>query len=223
MLRTLTADPEEIVKTSLQPWQLLLLVLVGWVNRRQQDAIAYLRTENRILREKLGKKRILLDDDQRRRLAVKGKILGRRMLDELAGIVTPETILRWHRELVARHWDYSDRRKAGGRPPVPAEIVELVLRLAKESPTWGYGRIQGALANLGHQISDTTVAKILKAHGIEPAPERRRETTWKTSLKAHWDVLASLDFTTIDVWTRSGLVTYYLLWSWQHAACTLPD
>ena len=223
MLRTLTADPEEIVKTSLQPWQLLLLVLAGWVNRRQQDAIAYLRTENRILREKLGKKRILLDDDQRRRLAVKGKILGRRMLDELAGIVTPETILRWHRELVARHWDYSDRRKAGGRPPVPAEIVELVLRLAKESPTWGYGRIQGALANLGHQISDTTVAKILKAHGIEPAPERRRETTWKTFLKAHWDVLASLDFTTIDVWTRSGLVTYYLLWSWQHAACTLPD
>ena len=220
MLRTLTADPEEIVKTSLQPWQLLLLVLAGWVNRRQQDAIAYLRTENRILREKLGKKRILLDDDQRRRLAVKGKILGRRMLDELAGIVTPETILRWHRELVARHWDYSDRRKAGGRPPVPAEIVELVLRLAKESPTWGYGRIQGALANLGHQISDTTVAKILKAHGIEPAPERRRETTWKTFLKAHWDVLASLDFTTIDVWTRSGLVTYYLLWSWQHAACT---
>ena len=177
MLRTLTADPEEIVKTSLQPWQLLLLVLAGWVNRRQQDAIAYLRTENRILREKLGKKRILLDDDQRRRLAVKGKILGRRMLDELAGIVTPETILRWHRELVARHWDYSDRRKAGGRPPVPAEIVELVLRLAKESPTWGYGRIQGALANLGHQISDTTVAKILKAHGIEPAPERRREVS----------------------------------------------
>jgi hypothetical protein len=106
MLRTLTADPEEIVKTSLQPWQLLLLVLAGWVNRRQQDAIASLRTENRVLREKLGKKRILLNDDQRRRLAIKGKILGRKMLDELAGIVTPETILRWHRELVARHWDY---------------------------------------------------------------------------------------------------------------------
>ena len=76
MLRSLAADPEEIVKTSLQPWQLLLLVLAGWVNRQQQDAIAYLRTENRILREKLGKKRILLNDDQRRRLAVKGKILG---------------------------------------------------------------------------------------------------------------------------------------------------
>ena len=85
MLRSLAADPEEIVKTSLQPWQLLLLVLAGWVNRQQQDAIAYLRTENRILREKLWKKRILLNDDQRRRLAVKGKILGRKMLEGSLG------------------------------------------------------------------------------------------------------------------------------------------
>jgi putative transposase len=225
MLRTLAADPEETVTTSLQPWQLLLLVLAGWVNRQQQDAIAYLRTENRILREKLGKKRILLNDDQRCRLAINGKILGRKMLDELAGIVTPETILRRHRELVARHWDYSTRRKAGGRPAVSAEIVELVLRLARESPSWDYERIQGALANLGHRISDTTVAKILNAHGVEPAPERKRETTWNTFLKAHWDVLAPVDFTTIDVWTRSRLVTYYLLFfrSWQHAAFTLPD
>ena len=98
-----------------------------------------------------------------------------------------------------------------GVPPVTAEIVELVLRLAKESPNWGYERIQGALANLGHRISDTTVARILRAHGIVPAPDRRRERTWKTFLRAHWDVLASVDFTTIDVWTRRGLVTYYLL------------
>jgi len=195
------------MKAKLQPWQLLLVILAGWVNRQQQDAIGYLRTENRILREK----RILLNDDQRRRLAVKGKILGRKLLEELAGIVTPETILRWHRQLVARHWDYSGRRKAGGRPYVTEEIVELVLRMAKESPTWGYEQIQGALANLGHRISDTAVARILRAQGIEPAPERRRETTWKTFLSAHWDVLASVDFTTIDVWTRSGLVTYYLL------------
>jgi len=125
------------MKPQFQPWQLLLLILAGWVNRPQQDAIGYLRTENRILREKLGKKRILLNDDQRRRLAVKGKILGRKMLDELASIVTPETILRWHRELVARHWDYGSRRRAGGRPAVSTEIVELVLRLATESPTWG--------------------------------------------------------------------------------------
>jgi hypothetical protein len=199
------------MKSILQPWQFLLLILAGWVNSRQQEAIDYLLTENRVLREKLGKKRILLNDDQRRRLAIKGKILGRKMLNELATIVTPETILRWHRELVTRHWDYSHSRKNVGRPPVAQELIELVLRMAKENPTWGYDRIQGALANLGHSVSDSTVGNILKAHGIEPAPDRRRQSTWKTFLEAHWDVLASIDFTTIAVWTKSGLVTCYLL------------
>ena len=199
------------MKSQLHPWQLLLLILAGWINCSQQAAIEYLLTENRILRAKLGKKRILLDNDQRRRLALKGKVLGRKALEQLATIVTPDTILRWHRELVARHWDYSGRRKSAGRPGVAGEIGELVLRMARENPAWGYDRLQGALANLGHNISDTTVARILKAHGIEPAPDRRRETTWKTFLKAHWDVLASVDFTTIEVWTKSGLVTCYLL------------
>ena len=133
------------------------------------------------------------------------------MLEQLAGIVTPDTILRWHRELVARHWDYSGHRKDVGRPPLSKEIVELVLRIARENPTWGYDRIQGALANLGHRISDTTVGNILKAQGIEPAPDRRRQSTWKSFLQAHWDVLASVDFTTIEIWTRSGLVTCYLM------------
>ena len=98
------------MKSQLLPWQFLLLILAGWFNRRQQDAVEYLITENRILRQKLGKNRILLDDDQRRLLAGKGKILGRKMLQQLATIVTPDTILRWHRELVARHWDYSQCR-----------------------------------------------------------------------------------------------------------------
>jgi len=83
--------------------------------------------------------------------------------------------------------------------------------MAKENPDWGYDRIQGALANLGHTISDQTVGNILKAHGLEPAAERKRQTTWKTFLKAHWDVLGAIDFTTIEVWTKGGLVTFYLL------------
>jgi putative transposase len=199
------------MKSLLQPWQLLILILAGWINRQEQDVIEYLRAENRVLREKLGKKRILLDDNQRRRLAVKGKILGRRMLEQVATIVTPETILRWHRELVAAKWDYSGRRNKMGRPPVSDEIVELLLRMARENPTWGYDRIQGALANLGHEISDTTVGCILKAHGVDPAPDRKRQSTWKSFLQAHWGVLASVDFTTIEVWTKSGLVTFYLL------------
>ena len=125
------------MKFVLQPWQLLLLILAGWINHREQDVIEYLRAENRVLREKLGKKRILLNDDQRRRLAVKGKILGRKMLEQMATIVTPDTILRWHRELVAAKWDYSRRRKKIGRPPASAEVVELVLRMARENPSLG--------------------------------------------------------------------------------------
>src|SRR5713101_3425588 len=94
----------------LQPWQLFFLILAGWVNRQQQQVIDYLRTENQVLREKLGQRRILLNDDQRRRLAVKGKGLGRKLLEQIGTIVTPDTILRWHRMLVAKKWDYSSRR-----------------------------------------------------------------------------------------------------------------
>ena len=161
----------------LQPWHLLLFSVAGWVNRQQQDVIAYLRTENQVLREKLGKKRILLSDDQRRRLAAKGRVLGRKLLDEVGTLFTPDTILRWHRQLIAAKWDYSDRRKSIGRPRVRQEIVDLILRFARENPRWGYDRIQGALANLGYHITDTTVGNILKDHGIEPAPDRQRSTT----------------------------------------------
>ena len=195
----------------LHPWQFYVLILAGWINREQQQVINYLRTENQVLREKLGKKRILLSDDQRRRLAVKGKVLGRRVMAEFGTLFTPDTILRWHRTLVAVKWDYSERRKSVGRPCIRQVIVNLILRFAKENPTWGYDRIQGALANVGYHISDTTVGNVLKQHGIEPAPKRMQRTAWKTFLKAHWDVLAAIDFTTIEVWTKGGLVTFYLL------------
>ena len=196
----------------LHPWQLLLVVLAGWVNQQQQQVIEFQQTEIQILKEKLGKKRILLNDDQRRRLAVKGKVLGRKVLEEIGTLFTPDTILRWHRQLVAAKWDYSQRRqKKSGRPPTSEEVTQLVLQMARENPSWGYDRIVGALANLRHQISDQTVGNILKAHGIEPAPERKRQTTWKTFVSSHWDVLGAIDFTTIEVWTKGGLVTFYLL------------
>jgi len=196
----------------LHPWQLLLVILAGWVNQQQERIIEFQHKEIEVLKEKLGKKRIILNDDQRRRLATKGKVLGRKVLREISCLFTPDTILRWHRELVAQKWDYSARReKKPGRPPTLEGIVRLVIRMARENPSWGYDRIQGALANLGHKISDQTVGNILKAHGIEPAPERKRQTTWKTFLRSHWDVLGAVDFTTIEVWTRGGLVTYYLL------------
>jgi len=134
----------------LKPWPLIVLFVASQLNREQQRMLEYLRAENQVLREKLGKKRILLNDDQRR-------------------------------------------------------------RLAKENPTWGYTHIEGALLNLGITVSDTTAKNILREHEIEPAPERQRKTSWKTFLKTHWEVLGAVDFTTIEVWTRGGLVTFYIL------------
>ena len=194
----------------LQPWQMLLLIISGLMNPQQQNAIEYLRTENSVLREKLGKKRLLLNDDQRRRLAVRGKVLGRKRLKEVGTLFTPDTILRWHRELVAKKWDHSDKRKPG-RPRIRRKVVDSVIRFAKENPTWGYDRIQGALANIGYHICDSTVANVMKTHGIEPAPDRQRSQSWRTFLKAHWDSVFATDFTTAEVWTRNGLITFYVM------------
>ena len=99
------------MKLILQPWHLYFVILSGWINRQQQEVIDYLRTENKVLKEKLGKKRILLNDDQRRRLAVKGKILGHKRLQQIGTLFTPDTILRWHRKLVATKWDHSKKRE----------------------------------------------------------------------------------------------------------------
>ena len=199
------------MKFILQPWQLFCLILAGWINQQQQQIIEFQNAQIEALLKKLGKKRVLLSDDQRRILAVKGKALGRKALVELTTIVTPDSILRWHRMLVAKNWDYSDKQKSVGRPRIRQAIIDLILRFAKENPAWGYDRIQGALVNVGYHISDQTVGNVLKEHGIEPAPNRKRETTWKTFIKTHWDVLGAIDFTTVEVWTKGGLVTYYLL------------
>jgi hypothetical protein len=196
----------------LKPRQLLLVALAGWVNLHQQQLLEFQDDQIQILLRLLGKRRLLLTDDERRRLAAKGTVLGRKALQQITTIVTPDTILRWHHRLIAQKWDYSERRqKKPGRPPTSEEITQLVLQMARENPSWGYDRIQGALANLEHQISDQRVGNILKAHGIEPAPQRKRQTTWKTFIQSHWEVLGAIDFTTIEVWTKGGLVTFYLL------------
>ena len=135
----------------LQPWQLYFVILAGWINRQQQEAFEYVRTENQVLKELHGEKRIVLNDDQRRRLAVKGKLLGRKRLEEVGTLFTPDTILRWHRKLVAAKYDYSDRRNKNGRPTLSDEVVQLVLRMAKVNVSWGFDRIAGAIQNAaGH-------------------------------------------------------------------------
>ncbi len=187
----------------------LLLVFSGWVNRQQQEVIEYLRVENQVLREQLGDRRLRLTNAQRRRLAVKGKALDRKVLREFASIVTPDTILRWYRQLVARKYDGSKKRGAG-RPPTKTDIGELVVTMANDNPSWGYTRMRGALAHLGHELGRNTIKRILCDHGIEPAPERRKRIPWKTFLKAHWGTIAAADFFTVEVLTTSGLVRYFV-------------
>ena len=191
----------------LYPLQVLLVTLAGWVNRHQQHVIEYLMEENRVLRGQLTGRRLRLTDDQRRRLAAKGRRLGRRVLRQVTTIVTPDTILRWHRQLIARKWTFTPKRP--GRPRIMQEISSLILRMATENPAWGYTRIQGALNNLGHEVARSTVAKVLKAHGIPPAPDR--PSSWRTFLRAHWGAIAGADFFTTEVWTPRGLITYYTL------------
>jgi putative transposase len=184
--------------------QMVLSVVTGWLDRREREAIAYLIEENRLLRRQLGGRRLRLTDDDRRRLAARAYRLGRAAVREIATIATPDTLLRWHRQLIARKWTYAGKSRRQG---VLLEIRQLVVRMATENPTWGYTRIQGALTNVGHHVSRSTIRRILKAASLPPVPQR--PTSWQVFLKAHWGAIAGADFFTTEVWTWRGLVTYY--------------
>src|SRR6266404_4329319 len=123
----------------MNPLSFVLICLAGWMNRNQQVVVEYLQEEIRVLQEQLGK-RPQFNDDQRRRLAVKGKLVGRKGLLRFANIVTPDTLLAWHRRLIAKKYDSSNKRKPG-RPLTAASIRELVLKIARENRSWGYTRI----------------------------------------------------------------------------------
>jgi len=193
-----------------QPWTMLLVMLAGWLNRHQQDIIEYLKEENKILREKLGNKRILLNDSQKMRLSRLAKKLGRKVLEDACGLFSPDTILKWHRCLIARKYDGSKNRKPGRRQIDP-ELEQLVIMLARKNKTWGSRRIKGALKHLGYKICHTTIDKILKRNGYDPSPERGRKTRWSEFLKSHWESLAAIDFFTTEIYTLAGLTRYYVL------------
>jgi len=189
--------------------QLLLATFAAWSSRQQARVISCLIEENRVLKEQLesGGRRLRFTDDQRCRLAAKGKPLGRRLLRQIATIVTPDTILAWHRRLIAAKWTYPNKRV--GRPGVIREIRELVVRMAEENPSWGYARIQGALKHLDHRVARSTIAKVLKEHGIKPSPDR--PMSWTTFIRSHAKVIAAADFFTTEVWTPGGLARYFTL------------
>src|SRR5450432_3380061 len=148
------------MKRVFNPFHFVLIAMAGWMNHRQYQLIDYLREENRVLREQLGGQRVRFNDDQRRRLAVRAKALGQRLRQETP-IVTWETLLAWHRKLIAQKYDGSGRRSPG-RPRTIAEIEALVVRMAQENRDWGYSRIEGALSNLRHKLGRSTIAAILK-------------------------------------------------------------
>jgi transposase InsO family protein len=192
-------------------WTTLLAYITGTVDQELLMRNEYLVTENRILRHQI-QGRLRLSDGERKALAAIGQKLGTQALREVAKIVKPDTILGWHRKFVAQKFDGSTQRKAPGRPTIDQELEALVVRIAQENRSWGYDRIVGALANLGYTLSDQTVGNILKCQGIPPAPERKTTTTtWKEFIRTHLDVLVGTDFFTAEVWTRRGLVTYYVL------------
>jgi len=191
-------------------WVRLLAYVTGSVNQELLLQNEYLAAENLILRAKLPPK-LRLSNPERATLAEIGKRLGRKMLAEVACVAKPDTILAWYRKLVAKKFDGSKRRQYPGRPTVPPEVEALVVKMARENTGWGYDRIVGAMANLGHRLSDQTVGNILRRHGVAPAPKRSRTTSWKDFISAHKDVLAGTDFFTVEVLTLRGLVTYYVL------------
>jgi putative transposase len=188
----------------------LLAYVTGLVNQELLLQVEYLTAENRILRAH-APARLRLYDAERATLAEIGKRLGRKGLAKFAQVAKPETILGWWRKLTAQKFNGSKHRSYPGRPRIDAEVENLIVQMERENSGWGYDRIAGALANLGHEVSDQTVGNVLRRHGIAPAPDRSQTTTWKDFIAAHMAVLAGMDFFTAEVLTWRGPTTYYVL------------
>ena len=191
-------------------WKTLLAYISGSVDEELMLRNEYLVAENRIFRDQING-RLHLSDAERQTLAEIGKKLGKQALEEIAHAAKPDTILGWHRKLVAQKFDGSKQRKSRGRPRVDKELEDWVVRMARENRGWGYDRIAGALVELGYDISDQTVGNILRRRGISTAPERKKTTTWRDFIRSHMDVLWATDFFSTEVWTLGGLVTFYIL------------
>jgi putative transposase len=201
-------------------WARILAYVTGTVDQELLGRNEYLAAENRIMKAQL-KGRLKLSDAEREALGEIGHRLGSKVLADVATIAQPDTILGWYRKLVACKFDGSRARRGSGRPRIKREVEQLIIReaeqliirMASENRDWGYDRIAGALANLGYQISDQTVGNVLRRHGLPPAPERKRTTTWAAFVRTHLALLAGTDFFTAEVLTLRGLVTYYVLFS----------
>jgi len=193
-------------------FQFIIAMVAYAINEQLARRIEYLLEEVRVLREvyteSTGRKRIPFTDEQRRRLALKGKALTPEEREACCQIVRPSTILLWFRQFAAQRYDSSTQRRKSGRPRKATDIRELVIRLASENIGWGFTKIHDALRGLKIKIGRTTVASMLAEAGIEPAPERNRKRTWKQFLKSHWETLYACDFFSVEVLGLFGTVRY---------------
>jgi transposase InsO family protein len=189
------------------PVQFLLLMFAGWVNRQHQGLITYRQAENHVRREQLGGKRLEFTDAQRSRLARVAHPIGRCRLREIGTIVTPDTLLRWYRELVARKYDGS-RKRGPGRPRIACGIQRLIVEMARERV--GATRASEALSRtLGYSVGRNTIKRVSLENGIDPA--ELRGTAWATFLRAHWGAIAATDLFTVEVVTWRGLLRYFVI------------
>jgi putative transposase len=186
---------------------LLLRRVLGLL--RSDERVAEVEVENAVLRHQIAVlrrqvKRPIYRASDKAFLAAASRFLRREAWSSF--LVRPETLLRWHRQLVARKW--TRRHRAPGRPPLDLEVRELILRLGRENPRWGYMRIRGELLKLGVRASATTIATVLRGHGLGPAP--RRGPTWKEFLRGQAAGILACDFLTVETITLRTL--YVLVW-----------
>lgn|ERR1035437_3322893 len=181
----------------------------GLINQELLLRCEYLAEENRILKEHI-KGQLRLTDAERRSLAEIGHRMGRKLLNEVARLAKPDTIMGWYRELVAAKFDGSKKRRSPGRPRIDTELEKLIVKIATEGG-FGSRRVVGALFNLGFEVAHQTVLNVLKRHNLPTAPERQKTTSWPEFLKRHKAVTAACDFFSVEVLTLRGLLTYYVL------------
>jgi transposase InsO family protein len=187
----------------LAPFYSLVSILL-W--RDQDREILLLRQQLLILSRKLSRKPAY-GRLEKLALLLAGFRLSRRRLAKALLIVQPDTLLRWHRELVRRHWTFRQKRRPG-RPPLTEEVQEWVLRLARENPHWGSKKIQGEMLKLGLKVSRSTVARLLRHQGLRPPQDHRRSPTWSQFLGQYKDFICACDFFTV---TTARLRTFYVL------------
>jgi putative transposase len=189
---------------------LFTTLLAAILTRHNQALVEFLLAENQVLRQIAKPHLRTITDPQRRALANAAKATGRRALSAIETTFHPDTLLRWYRQLVAAK--YASPRGGRGRPrSVRDRVTHLVVRLARENPSWGYTRLRDALAHLGVDVGRNTIARVLQEHDCNPSPSRKKRVAWATFLKLHWGAIAVADFFTVEVLTARGLVRYLVL------------